>query len=97
MRNILLDEVLVKKTEQIKNWPYAELFNLIGQRKCFEEEHQKQKFSVEISARKDGEGVNVVVECSQSKLLFFYSGKQKYFYKDKEGNVKDIRGDGQGL
>lgn len=97
MKNILLDEVLAQKTEQIKNWPYEELSSLIGQRKSFEEEHQKQRFSFEISARKDGEGVNVVVECSQLKFFFFSIGKQKYFYKDKQGKVKDIHGDGKGL
>jgi len=97
MKNILLDEILAQKTEQIKNWPYEELSSLIGQRKSFEEEHQKQKFSIEISARKDGEGISVVVECSQLKWFFFHCGRQKYFYKDKAGNVKDIKGDGQGL
>ena len=97
MKNSLIYEVLTKKTEEIKNLPFEELFNLIGHVKCFKEEHQKQKFSFEISACKTGEGLNVVVECSQMKLFFFSVGKQKYFYKDKEGKVKDIQGDVQGL
>jgi len=97
MKNSHLDEILAKKTEQIKSWPYGELSSLIGQVKCFDEEYHKQKFSFEITAHKNGEGLNIVVECSQLKWFFMHSGKQKYFYKDKEGYVKDIQGDGQGL
>lgn len=97
MKNTFLDEILVKETEKVKGWPYEELFSLVGQRKSFDEEHQKQRFSFEISARKTGEGIIVVVECSQLKWFFFHWGKQKYFCKDKAGNVKDIQGDGKGL
>ena len=92
MKKNYLEEFLINKTEEIKKWSYDDLVPSINTIKTFTENYQNRKINIEIESIKTGEGVMVMVECSALRFFLIYVGKQRFFYKSRSGDVKDIDG-----
>ncbi len=92
MKRDYLEEFLMNKTEEIKKWPYEDLLLSTDMIKAFSENYQNHKINIEIESIKTNDGLKVMVECSVLRFFLSYVGKQKFFYKSKNGDVKDIDG-----
>ncbi len=93
MKKNYLDEFLASKTEEIKKWSYEDLLGSVDEIKASTENYQNHKINIEVQSIKASNGLNVMVECSILKFFVTYVGRQKFFYKGINGDVKDIDGD----